>query len=82
MRRLLGYFIVLLMAVWLGVKLTANQGFVLIGQQNTSIEMPLYTHVRHKISRNITLKCSSHALKALNQPPTTLLAAGSTQLSA
>jgi len=42
MRRLLLYFLILLLAVWIGLKIQADPGYVLVIYRNTSIETTLW----------------------------------------
>lgn len=42
MKRLILYLVVLLLAVWLGLKVSANQGYVVIAYQHWTIQSPLW----------------------------------------
>lgn len=42
MKKIIWYFIVLLFAVWLGLKVAADPGYLLIAYQKVSVEMPLW----------------------------------------
>jgi HemY protein len=45
MRKLIYYFLVLLLAVWVGLKIAADPGYLLIAYQKNTIEMPLWLAV-------------------------------------
>jgi len=45
MRKLLYYFIVLLIAVWGGLKIAADPGYLLVAYQKVTVEMPLWLAV-------------------------------------
>jgi len=45
MRRLVFYFIVLLLAVWGGLKIAADPGYLLVSYQKNTVEMPLWLAV-------------------------------------
>lgn len=42
MKRLIFYLVVLLLAVWLGLKVAANQGYVVLAYQHWTIQSPLW----------------------------------------
>jgi HemY protein len=42
MKRLIYYFLVLLIAVWVGLKIAADPGYLLVAYQKNTIEMPLW----------------------------------------
>jgi HemY protein len=45
MKKLLFYFIILLAAVWVGLKIAADPGYLLIAYQKNTVEMPLWLAV-------------------------------------
>jgi len=45
MKKLLFYFIILLISVWIGLKIAADPGYLLIAYQKVTVEMPLWLAV-------------------------------------
>lgn len=45
MKKLLFYFIILLISVWVGLKIAADPGYLLIAYQKVTVEMPLWLAV-------------------------------------
>jgi HemY protein len=45
MRKLIYYFIILLLAVWIGLKIAADPGYLLVAYHKTTVEMPLWLAV-------------------------------------